>query len=99
MRVHRGGVCVWDASDNGIGEAGAVALAEAVTSGQCQLTSLDVSGESLVPCRQLGRVCAGPAGCVRGAGAVCSERRISLLFIAIIIIAATAHHSTDSVFN
>ena len=31
---------------------------------------LDVTGESLVPCRLRGRICAGPAGCVRGAGAV-----------------------------
>jgi hypothetical protein len=34
------------APDNGIGEAGAAALAKALASGQCALTSLDLTGES-----------------------------------------------------
>ena len=39
-------VCGWDAADNGIGEAGAVALAKALESGQCTLNSLDLRSES-----------------------------------------------------
>jgi hypothetical protein len=38
------------APDNKIGEAGAVALAEALESGQCALTSLDLSCESCHAC-------------------------------------------------
>ena len=34
------------AAGNGIGEAGGVAVAKALESGNCKLTSLDVSGES-----------------------------------------------------
>eukprot|EP01043_Picozoa_sp_COSAG02_P071726 COSAG02_NODE_13224_length_1423_cov_4.558157_2_plen_95_part_00 len=45
------GMCGWDASDNGIGEAGAVALAKALESGQCQLKSLDLRCESMCLCR------------------------------------------------
>ena len=40
-------MCGLGASDNGIGEAGAVAVAKALESGQCQLKSLDVTGESM----------------------------------------------------
>ena len=39
-------MCGMDATDNGIGDAGGVALAKALESGQCQLESLDLSGES-----------------------------------------------------
>ena len=39
-------VCVWDAADNKIGDAGAVAIAKALESGQCPLQSLDLYGES-----------------------------------------------------
>ena len=38
-------MCGMDASDNGIGDAGAVALAKALESGQCQLESLNLGGE------------------------------------------------------
>ena len=40
-------MCGVDATDNGIGDAGAVALAKALESGQCQLKSLDLNGESV----------------------------------------------------
>ena len=40
-------MCGMDATDNRIGEAGAVALAKALESGQCQLQSLDLAGESM----------------------------------------------------
>ena len=36
-----------DVERNGIGDAGAVALAKAVESGQCQLTSLNVAGNRI----------------------------------------------------
>ncbi len=39
-------VCGWDAAGNDIGEAGAVALAKALESGQCKLESLSLYGES-----------------------------------------------------
>ena len=39
-------VCGWDAAGNGIGDAGAVALAKALECGQCKLESLTVGGES-----------------------------------------------------
>ena len=39
-------VCGWDAVGNNIGEAGAVALAKALESGQCKLESLNLEGES-----------------------------------------------------
>ena len=39
-------MCGMDATDNGIGDAGAVALGKALESGQCQLKSLDLSCES-----------------------------------------------------
>ena len=39
-------VCGWDAVDNRIGDAGAVALAKALESGQCKLESLNLDGES-----------------------------------------------------
>ena len=45
------GMCGWDASVNGIGEAGAVALAKALESGQCQLKSLNLNSESMCLCR------------------------------------------------
>ena len=53
-------MCGWDVADNGIGEAGAVALAKALESGQCTLESLDLYGEStcLAACALLGlRLC------------------------------------------
>ena len=40
-------MCGMDATANRIGEAGAVALAKALESGQCKLQSLDLEGESL----------------------------------------------------
>ena len=40
-------VCGWDAAGNSIGDAGAVALAKALESGQCKLESLDLEGESV----------------------------------------------------
>ena len=39
-------MCGMDATGNGIGDAGAVALAKALESGQCQLESLILVGES-----------------------------------------------------
>ena len=39
-------VCGWDAADNEIGEAEALALAKALESGQCKLESLNLGGES-----------------------------------------------------
>eukprot|EP01043_Picozoa_sp_COSAG02_P071725 COSAG02_NODE_13224_length_1423_cov_4.558157_1_plen_181_part_10 len=45
------GMCGWDASGNRIGDAGAVALAKALESGQCQLESLYLGGESMCLCR------------------------------------------------
>ena len=53
-------VCGWDAADNYIGEACAVALAKALESGQCTLESLDLQREStcLATCALLGlRLC------------------------------------------
>ena len=58
MRVHCCCCCVcgwdvagnlrygWDVADNNIGDAGAVALAKALESGQCKLESLDLKCES-----------------------------------------------------
>ena len=40
-------MCGWGASGNRIGDEGAVALAKALESGQCQLESLGLYGESL----------------------------------------------------
>ena len=40
-------MCGLGASGNRIGDAGAVAVAKALESGQCQLQSLDVGGESM----------------------------------------------------
>ena len=40
-------MCGMDVTGNGIGDAGAVALAKALESGQCQLKSLDLHGESV----------------------------------------------------
>ena len=45
------GMCGWDASGDDIGDAGAVALAKALGSGQCQLKSLYLGGESMCLCR------------------------------------------------
>ena len=39
-------MCGMDATGNGIGDAGGVALAKALESGQCKLESLDLTGES-----------------------------------------------------
>ena len=39
-------MCGWDASVNKIGDAGAVALAKALESGQCKLESLNLGSES-----------------------------------------------------
>ena len=39
-------VCGLDAAGNNIGEAGAVALAKALESGQCKLEGLNLGGES-----------------------------------------------------
>ena len=46
------------AADNDIGEAGAVALAKALGSSNCKLTSLNVNGESGVAVRCM-LLCAG----------------------------------------
>merc|ERR1719218_279873 len=40
-------MCGWDASDNNIGEAGAVALAKALASGQSQLQSLNLQDNNI----------------------------------------------------
>ena len=53
-------MCGWDVAGNGIGEAGAVALAKALESGQCTLKSLNLDGQStfLAACALLGlRLC------------------------------------------
>ena len=39
-------MCGMDATGNGIGDAGAVALAKALESGQCKLESLNLERES-----------------------------------------------------
>ena len=39
-------MCGMDATANGIGDAGAVALAKALESGQCKLESLNLDSES-----------------------------------------------------
>ena len=74
------GMCGWDASDNGIGDAGAVALAKALESGQCQLESLDLNGESVCLAACGAGLCAFRSGwhasfgrwrvCVRSGGRV-----------------------------
>ena len=58
------GMCGWDASGNGIGDAGAVALAKALGSGQCQLKSLNLGCESMcvLPRALLGCARFVPAG-------------------------------------
>ena len=57
------GMCGWDASVNGIGEAGAVALAKALESGQCQLTTLKIYCESMrLAARAAGLCCACRSG-------------------------------------
>ena len=43
-------MCGMDATGNRIGEAGGVALAKALESGQCQLKSLDLGCESMCLC-------------------------------------------------
>ena len=60
------GMCGWDASVNGIGDAGAVALAKALGSGQCQLKSLNLGCESMcvLPHALLGCAPFVPAGMV-----------------------------------
>ena len=64
-------MCGMDATDNDIGDAGAVALGETLGSGQCQLKSLVLAGESvcLAACgacflRSVARVRAGWRACV-----------------------------------
>eukprot|EP01050_Picozoa_sp_SAG11_P038412 SAG11_NODE_15666_length_570_cov_0.878981_1_plen_71_part_10 len=50
VQIHAGRDCVVvggrGAADNGIGEAGAVAVGKALESGQCALTRLDLTCES-----------------------------------------------------
>ena len=70
LRVRSPCVRVWlsarDGAGSRIGDAGAVALAQALESGQCQLTSLDLRGESM----ELG------CGHVRLAGGVWGSRLV-----------------------
>ena len=68
-------MCGWDASVNNIGEAGAVALAKALASGQCQLQSLSLGCESLCLAACAAGLCGIRSGChalgqwcVRGCG-------------------------------
>ena len=76
-------MCGWDASDNNIGEAGAVALAKALESGQCQLKELNLCSECLCVaacaaglcgirsgCHALGRWCVRACG-AEGVGGAC----------------------------
>ena len=73
-------MCGMDATDNGIGEAGAVALAKALESGQCQLKSLGLDGESVCLAACGAGLCAFRSGwhasfgrwrvCVRSGGRV-----------------------------
>ena len=68
------GMCGWDASGNGIGDAGAVALAKALGSGQCQLKSLNLGCESMcvLPRALLGCAPFVPAGMLLVVGGVCA---------------------------
>ena len=76
-------MCGMDATGNDIGEAGAVALAKALESGQCQLNNLNLYGECLCVaalaaglcgicsgCDALGRWCVRACG-VEGVGGAC----------------------------
>ena len=76
-------MCGWDASGNNIGDAGAVALAKALESGQCQLNNLNLSSECLCVaacaaglcgirsgCHALGRWCVCACG-AEGVGGAC----------------------------
>ena len=66
-------VCGWDVAGNGIGEAGAVALAKALESGQCKLESLNLEGESAQSRRSValaGACVLFPVACFSPAGAV-----------------------------
>ena len=67
-------MCGWDAPDNRIGDAGAVALAKALESGQCQLKSLILSGESMCLVACAAELCAPfvPAGMLLSVGGVCA---------------------------
>ena len=69
-------MCGWDAPGNRIGDTGAVALAKALESGQCQLKSLDLRCESMClaascaaglrACFSLRLPCFRSVVCVRG---------------------------------
>ena len=69
-------MCGWDAAGNGIGDTGAVALAKALESGQCQLKSLNLGCESMClaascaaglrACFSLRLPCFRSVVCVRG---------------------------------
>ena len=73
-------MCGMDATGNDIGEAGAVALAKALESGQCQLESLGLYGESVCLAACGAGLCAFRSGwhasfgrwrvCVRSGGRV-----------------------------
>ena len=73
-------MCGMDATDNGIGNEGALALAKALESGQCQLKSLDLYGESVCLAACGAGLCAFRSGwhasfgrwrvCVRSGGRV-----------------------------
>ena len=67
-------MCGMDATATDIGDAGAVALAKALESGQCQLESLFLSGESLcvLPRAVLGSAPFVPAGMLPSVGGVCA---------------------------
>ena len=73
-------MCGMDATGNDIGDAGAVALAKALESGQCQLESLDLASESVCLAACGAGLCAFRSGwhasfgrwrvCVRSGGRV-----------------------------
>ena len=73
-------MCGMDATGNEIGDAGGVALAKALESGQCQLESLDLNGESVCLAACGAGLCAFRSGwhasfgrwrvCVRSGGRV-----------------------------
>jgi len=73
-------MCGMDATVNDIGDAGAVALGKALESGQCQLESLDLTGESVCLAACGAGLCAFRSGrhasfgrwrvCVRSGGRV-----------------------------
>ena len=80
-------MCGMGTTDNGIGDAGAVAIAKALGSGQCPLEILDLTGESVCLATCGAGLCAFRSGwhascgrwrvCVRGGGRVRRSRMLS----------------------